>query len=359
MKTENNELFEIALETSKEYTNSNTIDGLEHEIITEMIMIYQQTMKIRESTDKYFSITKTIKNINKISATTDGILTLKLMGNTLGIISDIKKTNELSPYVGLFVDVAEEMNLISCKDVVLIGKNEEAITLCDKLNDFIEQVRNSDNEELKKEDDNNKRCSNKNLNSIKNYIHKLFNIYSRILVVRIDFGYQSKHADSISIDEIKSHRVKLLGLVKKLYSQKKLIGYIWKIEYGIKKKYHYHAFFLFNGALIRQDVSIANAIGELWNNEVTKNKGVYFNCNHKKEKYSECGIGMINYYEHNKISYLHKALSYITKIDSFIKIRKGIIGRTLGKSEITKNINPSGRTRKKKAPLRPSQAEIS
>lgn len=48
------------------------------------------------------------------------------------------------------------------------------------------------------------------------------------------------------------------------------LGYAAKIEYGARKGPNMHLMLLFNGSNVRQDVSIARLIGELWKNKVTK-----------------------------------------------------------------------------------------
>lgn len=124
------------------------------------------------------------------------------------------------------------------------------------------------------------------------------------------------------------------------------IGYVWKLEYGVKKGYHYHMFFMFDAQKVRQDVIIGMNIGKLKNEKITKLKGVYFNCNAHKYKYTHCGIGMINYSEKERIAGIHKALSYLTKVDRFIKLRSNTIGRIFGKGEIKKLKSSAGRPRK-------------
>lgn len=46
------------------------------------------------------------------------------------------------------------------------------------------------------------------------------------------------------------------------------VGYVWKLEYGIDKGFHYH--------MMIQDINIAKMIGEYWAAVITHYRGLYY-----------------------------------------------------------------------------------
>ncbi|MCO7556593.1 YagK/YfjJ domain-containing protein [Metapseudomonas otitidis] len=199
---------------------------------------------------------------------------------------------------------------------------------------------------------NHRRLSNKNTKEIIKYIRKLFENNARILVIRIDLGYKretkAKYEESEILEKAKKQRVEFFKYLKRELKTH-LIGFIWKLEYGIDKGYHYHVMLFLDGSKRRQDILIAKMIGEHWKASISKGEGNYFNCNAQKEKYgSQLGIGMIRHSDLNLIANLEKAASYLTKTDYFARLMNSR-GRNLGKGNMPKERekNSIGRPRQK------------
>ena len=57
------------------------------------------------------------------------------------------------------------------------------------------------------------------------------------------------------------------------------IGYVIKKEHTEDKGVHFHAFFMFDGQKVLKDAFKAHEIGTYWNENITKGKGTYYNCN--------------------------------------------------------------------------------
>jgi Inovirus Gp2 len=194
----------------------------------------------------------------------------------------------------------------------------------------------------------------KNCNGLGMFIDSLFNQYSRLLVIRVDFGYHSGNVIRSESDiiskylEAKEDRKHFFNNVKSNNSLfEHLVGYVWKLEYGIDKGYHYHMLFFFDGSKVRQDETIAMLIGEYWENTITNGRGIYYNCNANKDQYEHLGIGLIN---HNDIvlrgNLKQWVATYLIKTDHYAKMLVPDNGRTFGRSEILKpNENRLGRPR--------------
>jgi hypothetical protein len=178
---------------------------------------------------------------------------------------------------------------------------------------------------------------------------------SRMLAIRLDFSYRKPALwpvdtrSPVTLEEAVLHRRKILAWVKKEYN---LVGYSWRLEYGLLKGYHYHVLLLLAGSLHQQDISIAKHIGEHWNVRITDGKGLHWNCN--AETYKTRGLGMLDHRDTPQIrKFLEKVVPYLTKTEEVVEFAppKGI--RTFGRSiTLTSTGRKRGRPRRPQASLR-------
>jgi hypothetical protein len=163
--------------------------------------------------------------------------------------------------------------------------------------------------------------------SVRTYIDQLFNSYAKLQVIRIDFHYQK--GLPIRYAEIHQHREQLIRYLREKHLGHAHVGFIWKLEYGLRKSYHLHMVIFMDGSKVQQSVSHGKVICDHWNKEITRGKGTSFNCNANMSRYRECGIGEVNYYDENKINALYKACHYLTKYDPYIDIMQQAEARAL------------------------------
>jgi len=193
-----------------------------------------------------------------------------------------------------------------------------------------------------------KRAALKNDQALREYVSKLFNAYSRLLVVRVDLHYRSSYADGklsglrVSAEETFAHRERFIRLLKGTHYSRRLVGYCWKLEHGLKKGFHYHWLFFFNGAKVREDVTYGRLIGELWES-VVGDKKIYWNCNAQVNEYEFPGLGMIAHNETEKRDNLIRVINYLTKPDYFLRLDRRYAGKILGKGRL--EIKPERRGR--------------
>lgn len=178
----------------------------------------------------------------------------------------------------------------------------------------------------------------------KRLIQKLLHKFSKLLVLRIDFAI---HRDSkIALELLKTY---MSIFLKKLHTPNDrvppIIGYIWKLEYGIQKGYHYHFIFFMDGNTFKQDTHFAGLLGKLWK-DITLNKGIYHSCNHNKGAYRKLAIGMVVYDDQEKIDILYEVVDYITKTSQFIIEKSQVKQRTFGHSTRKYEKSKAGRPRK-------------
>lgn len=163
------------------------------------------------------------------------------------------------------------------------------------------------------------------------YTKAILRYYSKVLVVRVDFGYEGGEDALVSIEDVLNDLHEMLEYrgSRKLFEH--LVGYGWAVEQGSKRKkgYHIHAVFFFDGSRVREDVSLGFLIGKHWVKHATRGKGKFRNCNYKKEEnYERVGIGMIHRNNEKEcanciefVQYLAKGGRFIDRDDQFVRIR--------------------------------------
>lgn len=245
---------------------------------------------------------------------------------------------EFNPFVRLFVyhavvcDLVENVQMFDTvrksNDIYQQGFDfERVLERASKMLAFVNQIRqDARTPGFRAIIDDAERCSGKNLEGILAYIDSLFEHYARLLVVRLDLGYQKGHVITNNEDILRKydqakhdfqHFLKNLKR-HKLFEHK--VGHIWKLEYGPDKGFHYHLYLFFDGSKVKDDVLKAFQVGDYWVYSIARGLGVSWNCNLHKDQYPQCGIGMINHNDFEKINYLKQAVSYLVKIDHYVRM---------------------------------------
>lgn len=209
--------------------------------------------------------------------------------------------------------------------------------------------------------DNHGRGYRSNLASLNGYVSDLFKRYSRLLVVRLDFGYkqglslnplmaqyqvavstQPEHGvsspheqfmplgPSVTIDQVQQHREALLDFIRHTFGDD-FCGYAWKLEYGARKGYHFHVVLFFNGANLCRDVAIGAHIGNHWNSVITAGQGNYYNCNANKSSYQHPCIGNLSWNDSGRQQGMAYLCAYLTKPDLYARLDLGEGQRTFGR----------------------------
>ena len=197
-----------------------------------------------------------------------------------------------------------------------------------------------------------KEQSKRQFDSGRKYIASLFHRHSRILVLRVDFGYRDgidnldePFTSKKSIEEVRFDFHRFLNNRRSNQIFDHLIGYIWKLEQGVTKGYHFHTILFFDGSIVHKDEYIAQKIGEYWQDSVTKGAGLFHNCNRYKKGYRKLGIGMINHDDHELRDNLLSALIYLTKSEQYLRVRTPGF-RTFGTGLVKERNSRAGRPRR-------------
>lgn len=155
-------------------------------------------------------------------------------------------------------------------------------------------------------------------NSTEDYIERIFENASKLTAVRVDLSYTKEHANQCSLKDLNqdlSHLQSLRRSNKTVFRD--MVGFVIKREYTEDKGPHAHALFLFNGQKVQKDAYKGDQLGELWQ-DVTDNKGIYYNCNRNKENYARSGLGLIDHTDTEKRESLNLAVDYLCKSEQSI-----------------------------------------
>lgn len=264
-----------------------------------------------------------------------------------------------NPMIETYIKVVHQWSERICRSQVSRTNEEDNAAYVREINGFLDDLyaRLNDSKTTRSMH-NHVRSAKKNFFSVCDYIGNMFRKYSRVLAIRIDLSYgkydprQGINTQGLLMTgrlthhHVKLHREQFLRALRSRYG-KGWVGYVWKLEYTYLKGFHYHMFVFLNGNMHQQDVSLAQEMGEIWQQSITKGMGQYFNCNAKKETYgAKNATGMIRHDSGAKINNLKRAIGYLIKIDELVRMQTQYDHRIFGKSVMPEvPILPRGRKR--------------
>lgn len=259
-----------------------------------------------------------------------GKMLRKLVKLNIPLDNKFSEIYKLDPYIELAINRIVRAGLYQTYlSQGRAAQYHDAEVLLPLLNGCVDQIRQEGTgKEFQSKLNNYQRSSNKNYQELTEYVEALFERYSRLLVLRLDLGYQKQYSKTTQV-EAKRDRERLFENARsnKLFGD--VVGYIWKLEHGPDKGFHYHVMLFFDGSKVREDITLACLIGKYWVDVVTKGRGLYFNCNASKWRYRKCGVGMISHADNLLREGLRNAVVYLTKTDLYMKLQT--VGRGMGK----------------------------
>ena len=259
-----------------------------------------------------------------------GVLLRKLVKVPIPTGPRFNALYKLEPYVEMAVDCCKENDLyriFACPD--LEASLYDATALMRRLNECVDKMRREvRSKRFLSKLNSYQRSSNKNYKELMEYVDALFERFSRLLVLRVDLSYSKENSKTTQAEATRD-RERLFENARSNKMFDDMVGYIWKLEHGPEKGFHYHVMFFFDGAKVREDITKAIQIGRYWTNVVTRGRGLYYNCNALKRVYESCGIGMVDHADVQMRQGLQKAVVYLTKTDLYMKLQTE--GRGMGK----------------------------
>ena len=177
------------------------------------------------------------------------------------------------------------------------------------------------------------------------YIDALQEKFSKVCVIRNDFGYKKDENNNVNItlDEANKHVNRFLSNRRNNSVFDNNIGYIFKIEEGVDKGIHIHALILFNGNNVQNDKFKGDQLGQYWK-KITNGKGSYHNCN--RNNYKDNATGMLDYRDIEKRRNLDKAMEYLAKDDQRVEaLKENKKDRIIRRGTLPKEKGNKGRPR--------------
>ncbi|TKY80864.1 inovirus-type Gp2 protein [Pectobacterium polonicum] len=148
--------------------------------------------------------------------------------------------------------------------------------------------------------------------NIRNHLSRLFDRYSKLLMLRVDFSYLKK-SDAHHYADTHSTVFDITQLLQQCPSLKGLVGYVWVLEYTEEHSFHIHAAFYLNGQKHRKVWAVFEDIRDIWAN-VTEGDGYAHRCE-PKEHYRVKGEWVTSYDDDEGINRMLYILSYLSKQD--------------------------------------------
>ncbi|MFS2139922.1 inovirus-type Gp2 protein [Duganella sp. Dugasp56] len=257
---------------------------------------------------------------------------IKMFDKFLSIKSDVF---EFSEHVKIFFRACDSMRLHMgyFENPFDLNRNKSEIIKASRFNQLCTEIRRDGRSKAtRKKIADRKYSFTRNYKSCLKYEENLFLRYSRLLVLRLDFGYWKGLSKTISLEEARRHLAKFHNSKRWNSIFENVVGYIWKIEYGERKGYHFHLIFFCDGAKVQNDNYLAWQIGKYWEGNVSENKGTHFNCNRSKTRYKRCGIGMVSHFDVEKRAiFLSEVVSYLCKKEQYLKLKLNSKIKTIGK----------------------------
>lgn len=161
------------------------------------------------------------------------------------------------------------------------------------------------------------------------YFESLLEQHRKLLLVRVDLSYQ--YECSPTIRQFDKDIKKLINRIQnKDTIFKHQVGYAYRLEQGGKSKgYHCHLLVIYNGSMRCRDSYLGQSIGELWQEQITKGDGLFFNCNQQdhKRRYQQSqklGLGLIERKNKFTVSNAFEVIGYLAlpeKDDQYLRAR--------------------------------------
>lgn len=156
-----------------------------------------------------------------------------------------------------------------------------------------------------------------NYHSLLNYIDWMFAQRSRLLVIRIDLSFRSEARGQYDAEYARDCFQKLLSSRRYHQIFSHLIGYVWAMEHGAERGFHYHCIFCFDGHERQKDMSIGYQIGQYWREVITQESGYFYCCNDDITDLGlqgyPIGIGMIHRNSQQEVENMVWMSTYLIK----------------------------------------------
>lgn len=248
---------------------------------------------------------------------------LQSFSQYVDVVAKLPDEYEYSEYLNAFIAVCEEARLFDFS-IVDIDDTPKRIIFA-----WISQVRRDcQRSEFREKLRIQQREADRRYEEYAGYIDALFDRNDRLIVLRLDLGYEKRFAKNITLEVALEDIDKLMNNRRNNRLFDHMVGYIIKTEFGIDRRIHFHTIFFFNGSRRQGSghIRLAQEIGEYWCNSITQGEGSYWNCNRQVgefERRDRCGIGEIRWNdERTRNNLKNYVLTYLFKLEQSFRALK-------------------------------------
>lgn len=288
--------------------------------------------------DELFKLKHCPNGLYRIEANREGMKILRAVTQQWPAIEELIPDNVFNPFVE---QLRKQLTLNPKLSGIPVPPNalarHDAQVMHHWLIDMVSNLRSSvRSEDFQRELDNRRRQMQKNHRAGIRYIDKIFEKRSKVLVIRLDLvvGGESPEGrgitQTVDLKQACSEFAKFIRYMRATYPQ---VGYLRELEYGLLTGYHFHVLIFIDGHLKRNDVRIAQELGEHWKNVITEGRGRYWNCNARPQDYERHALGMIHRSDTLKRKVLiDKVLDYLTRKRFWMRLEG--VKKTFGKGQL-------------------------
>lgn len=301
-------------------------------------IIANAVREVSLNNNELFNLKRRDNGLHRIAANREGMKILRAVTCHLPAIEELIPDNVFNPFVELLRKESKlkpELRDIPVTLCALVGHDAEVAHQL--LSDLVSNLRSSaHSEEFQRELDNRRRQMQKNHRTGIRYIDKVFVKRSKVLIVRLDLVVGGESPESRGIThtvDLKQACTEFAKLIRHMRATYPYVGYLRELEYGLLTGYHFHVLIFIDGRLKRNDVRIAQELGEHWKNVITEGRGRYWNCNARPQDYERHALGMTHRSDTLKRKVLiDKVLDYLTRKRFWMRLEG--VKKTFGKGQI-------------------------
>lgn len=140
--------------------------------------------------------------------------------------------------------------------------------------------------------------------------NQLFECYSKLLMLRVDFAYRQE-SESFNSADVNQLVADITWLTEQCTTLSGLVGYAWVLEYTEDHRYHIHAAFYLNGQRHRKVWCYWEVIQSLWE-DITDGEGYAHRCE-PKGHYRVRGERVVSFCDSRGREGMQYILSYLGK----------------------------------------------
>lgn len=149
-------------------------------------------------------------------------------------------------------------------------------------------------------------------NCLHQHVDNLFNKYSKLILLRIDFAYLS-HSPAFTHQDVHGLCADMVQMDSELKRIHGIAGYAWVAEYGECHRYHVHGAIFINAQLRNKAWPVFQEIAEFWQ-RITDAEGYAHRCT-PRQHYKVRGEEVTEYDDKAGINAMKYILSYMAKTE--------------------------------------------